>query len=99
VNVRATHGPNILIDVETAGRGLHPGEREKIFEAFKYPDRARRLGSLGLELSLARAIVERHQGIIDVDVPQGGGIVFHVRLPTDDAPVSMPRPSVRPRPQ
>ncbi len=97
VTVRATHGPFVQIDVETAGRGLHPGEREKIFEAFKYPDRARRLGSLGLELSLARAIVELHKGAIDVDVPQGGGIVFHVRLPLDDdAPVSVPRPSVRP---
>lgn len=97
VTVRATHGPHVQIDVETAGRGLHPGEREKIFEAFKYPDRARRLGSLGLELSLARAIVELHKGIIDVDVPQDGGIVFHVRLPLDDAaPVSVPRPSVRP---
>jgi signal transduction histidine kinase len=98
VTVRATHGAVILIDVESAGRGLHPGEREKIFEAFKYPDRARRLGSLGLELSLARSIVELHRGAIDVDVPLDGGIVFHVRLPSGDAPVSVPRPSVRPRP-
>lgn len=98
VAVRATFGPGVTIGVETAGRGLHPGEREKIFEAFKYPDRARRLGSLGLELSLARSIVERHRGVIDVDVPQGGGIVFQIRLPgaSDEAPASVPRPSVRP---
>lgn len=98
VTVRATHGPSIVIDVETAGRGLHPGEREKIFEAFKYPDRARRLGSLGLELSLARSIIELHRGAIDVDVPLEGGIVFHVRLPSGEgAPISVSRPSVRPR--
>ena len=42
----------------------------------------------------ARAIVELHRGAIDVDVPLEGGIVFHVRLPSGEGPVSV-RPSVR----
>lgn len=97
VTVRATIGANVAIDVETAGRVLDPGEREKIFDAFQYPDRARRLGSLGLELSLARAIVELHRGKIHVDEPTGSGIAFHVRLPIMDIPLSsIPRRSQRP---
>jgi signal transduction histidine kinase len=82
VNVRATYaGERLRIDVETAGRGLPADEREKIFEAFKYADKARRHGGLGLGLALARSIIEIHGGSIDVDNLQGGGVVFHVWLP------------------
>jgi K+-sensing histidine kinase KdpD len=57
-------------------------ELEKIFEAFKDSDRARRHGSLGLGLSLARAIVEIHAGGIDAAQTAGGGMAFHVWVPT-----------------
>ncbi len=75
--------PNKLrIDVESSGRGVPPEELEKVFEAFKYADRARRMGSLGLGLSLARSIVELHGGTIEVEEMTGGGAGFHVWLPT-----------------
>jgi len=86
VRVRATlpaAGERLRIDVETTGRGLPSAERDKIFEAFKYADRARRHGSLGLGPSLARSIIEMHGGTIDVDTTEGGGTVFHVWLPTE----------------
>jgi signal transduction histidine kinase len=86
VGVRATlpaAGEKLRIDVETTGRGLPHAEREKIFDAFKYADRARRHGSLGLGPSLARSIIELHGGTIDVDTTEGGGTVFHVWLPTE----------------
>lgn len=86
VRVRATlpaAGERLRIDVESTGRGLPSAEREKIFEAFKYADRARRHGSLGLGPSLARSIIELHGGTIDVDTTDGGGTVFHVWLPTE----------------
>jgi signal transduction histidine kinase len=97
VQVRATWpsgADRVRIDVETTGRGVPAGERERIFEAFKFSDRARRHGSLGLGLSLARSIVELHQGSIEVDNLQGGGMVFHVWLPLP--PDAAPRPSWRP---
>ena len=53
----------LRIDIESSGRGVPSEELEKVFEAFKYADRARRMGSLGLGLSLAKSIVELHQGI------------------------------------
>jgi signal transduction histidine kinase len=89
VQVRASipsHTKNKMrIDVESSGRGVPSEELEKVFEAFKYADRARRMGSLGLGLSLARSIVELHGGTIEVEEMTGGGAGFHVWLPTADA--------------
>jgi signal transduction histidine kinase len=76
-------GEQIRIDVEVTGRGIAAPDREKIFDAFKQADRARRHGSLGLGPSLARAIVEAHGGAIDVDTTEAGGTVFHVWVPTE----------------
>ena len=90
VYVRATMpetGDRLRIDVEGSGRGVASAELEKIFEAFKYADRARRMGSLGLGLSLARSILELHGGSVEVEQVSNGGVMFHVWLPT--APPSM----------
>jgi signal transduction histidine kinase len=76
-------GEQMRIDVEVTGRGISSADREKIFDAFKHADRARRHGSLGLGPSLARAIVELHGGGIDVDTTEAGGTVFHVWVPSE----------------
>jgi signal transduction histidine kinase len=78
-----TSGEQMRIDVEVSGRGISAADREKIFDAFKHADRARRHGSLGLGPSLARAIVELHGGGIDVDTTEAGGTVFHVWVPSE----------------
>jgi signal transduction histidine kinase len=86
VVVRATmpsKGEQMRIDVEVTGRGISPADREKIFDAFKHADRARRHGSLGLGPSLARAIVELHGGGVDVATTEAGGTVFHVWVPSE----------------
>jgi signal transduction histidine kinase len=91
VYVRATlpsQGKRLRIAVETQGRAIPQVELEKIFEAFKYADRARRHGSLGLGLTLARAIFEIHGGSIGIDAMEGGGAVFHIWLPTTSDRVS-----------
>jgi signal transduction histidine kinase len=76
----------LRIDVDVTGRGIAPADQEKIFDAFKHADRARRHGSLGLGPSLARSIVELHGGAIDVETTEAGGTVFHVWVPSDRAP-------------
>lgn len=95
VHVRAAVATNfankLRIDVESSGRGVPSEELEKVFEAFKYADRARRMGSLGLGLSLARSIVELHGGTIEVDELSGGGAEFHVWLPTAESGLSWRR--------
>ncbi|HEY1697204.1 MAG TPA: HAMP domain-containing sensor histidine kinase [Polyangiaceae bacterium] len=86
VTVRAampSKGEQMRIDVEVTGRGISATDREKIFDAFKHADRARRHGSLGLGPSLARAIVELHGGGIDVETTEAGGTVFHVWVPSE----------------
>lgn len=84
VFVRATlpdAGDRVRIEVETSGEGLPLAEREKIFDAFKSAQSARRQGGLGLGLQLARSIVEIHAGSIEVDNTDRGGMVFRVWLP------------------
>ena len=84
VPVRATlpdTGERLRIEVETSGEGLPVGEREKIFDAFKSAESARRHGGLGLGLQLARSIVEIHAGTIEVDNTDRGGMVFRIWLP------------------
>jgi signal transduction histidine kinase len=98
VNVRATvpaQGDRLRIDVEASGRGLPQSELEKIFEAFQHVDRARRHGSLGLGLSLARSILEIHKGTVDID-PQSStvGTVFHVWLPLTERPSERRMPAI-----
>jgi signal transduction histidine kinase len=86
VRVRATlpaASESLRIDVEAEGRTAPSAEREKIFEAFKDADRARRHGSLGLGLSLARSILHIHDGVIQVNMTPGGGCVFQVHLPIE----------------
>ena len=86
VHVRATlpAGSGALrVDVESSGRTAPGSEREKLFDAFKDTDRARRHGSLGLGLSLARSILELHGGSIEVAVNELGGTVFHLTIPTE----------------
>jgi signal transduction histidine kinase len=76
-------GDRLRIDVDVTGRGIAEADREKIFDAFKHADRARRHGSLGLGPSLARSIVELHGGAIDVETTEAGGTVFHVWVPSE----------------
>jgi signal transduction histidine kinase len=87
VPVRATmpadSGERLRIEVETSGEGLPVAEREKIFDAFKSVESARRQGGLGLGLQLARSIVEIHLGTIEVDNAGHGGVIFRIWLPVN----------------
>ncbi len=87
VRVRATvppPGDRLRIDVDVPGRGVPSAELERIFEAFKDPERARRHGSLGLGLSLARSILELHGGSVDASTTQSSGTEFHIWLPVSE---------------
>lgn len=97
VRVFATRaGPNVRIDVEAPGHGVPDAELAKIFEAFKDPERARRHGSLGLGLSLARSLIELHDGVIEASATAAQGTLFRIVLPGTDRgldPPSSRRPS------
>jgi len=84
VSVRASAPPyvdQVCIEIESSGGGLPSDERERLFEAFKTVELARRHGSLGLGLSLAKSLIEIHGGTIAVETSPSGATVFRINLP------------------
>jgi signal transduction histidine kinase len=83
VELRArSNGEGFRLSVVDSGTGIAPEHLPHVFERFYKVDAARAHGSSGsgLGLSIAKAIVERHGGTIDVtSVP--GRTVFTVDLP------------------
>jgi signal transduction histidine kinase len=63
------------------GPGIPPDERELVFERFYRADRSRTGHGAGLGLSIARWIVEQHQGRILAGESAGGGGAIYVDLP------------------
>src|SRR5262252_639852 len=70
-------GPSAVIEVTDNGRGIAPDHLPNIFCPF-YTTKG---DGTGLGLSLARRIVEDHQGRIDVTSTVGKGTTFAVVLP------------------
>lgn len=72
-----------LIQVADTGIGIAPPEQARIFDRFYRvdPDRSRHTGGAGLGLAIAQAIVQMHQGSIQVDSEVGKGSLFTVKLP------------------
>jgi len=71
-------GERLVVEVADSGKGVPVALRERIFEPFfttKPPG-----SGTGLGLTMARQIVERHGGLLDVrEAP--GGTLFHIELP------------------
>lgn len=66
--VTTKHGTRYRISVEDWGIGVSDRDRERVFDRqFRTPEaRSRSVSGLGLGLTIARAIVERHGGILAV---------------------------------
>ena len=74
----ARHGAGMLcISVSDSGIGLHPAQRERIFEAFytSKPD------GMGMGLTISRSIVESHGGRLWATPNAGPGVTFQFLLP------------------
>ncbi len=76
-------GKNAVIEVVDDGRGIAPNHLPNIFRPF-YTTKG---DGTGLGLSLARRIVEDHQGRIEVTSTVGQGTTFAVILPLQRAAV------------
>lgn len=77
-------GNNALLKVLDQGEGIREEEKTKVFDRFYRVDKARsrKMGGLGLGLSLAKAIVEAHSGKIWItDNPKQQGTCFNALLP------------------
>ena len=72
-----TQDGDVTIRVEDNGKGIPPENLGKIFEPF-YTTKNQ---GLGLGLSIARAIMERHGGRIDAHSEPGSGTNFILVIP------------------
>jgi len=73
----------VRIEVEDTGIGMTPEEQKLIFDRFYKVDPSRSLqrGEMGLGLSLVKAIVEAHNGKIELTSIVQQGSIFRVILP------------------
>jgi signal transduction histidine kinase len=91
VDVHVEAGPGIArVSVEDHGIGVGWQRRERLFQRFGRAAPVERYGGLGLDLYLARVIVEAHGGTLEVHSAADQGSTFVVTLPREaerrDAP-------------
>ena len=84
---RSTRG-NARLEVEDAGPGIPPGQRQQLFERFFRVDGTRASGS-GLGLAIGRELAELMDGAIEIE-SEPGRTVFALVLPA--SPVLAPEP-------
>ena len=77
--------PAVQILVKDNGSGIHPEDLHHIFKRFYRSRFSQDTQGIGLGLSLAKAIIEAHNGTITVDSELGMGTTFAVsfRIPTE----------------
>jgi PAS domain S-box-containing protein len=73
----------LALEVQDTGIGITPADLPHIFERFYRADKSRRAdtGGIGLGLTIARKIVEAHQGEIEVESAVDAGSTFRIVLP------------------
>src|SRR6266550_1971239 len=73
----------LTVEVKDNGIGIEPQMQERLFNAFEQNEHSRRMGGLGLGLSIAKSLVDMHGGSITGSSPGvGGGSTFRVELNT-----------------
>ncbi|WP_050180034.1 sensor histidine kinase [Domibacillus robiginosus] len=80
-------GRHWTMKVTDEGIGIHPDDQPRIFDRFYRSDksRTRTVGGHGLGLSIAKWIVDIHQGAISVESEPGKGSTFIVTIPKEKA--------------
>lgn len=72
----------VVVMISDTGVGIPDNELNKIFDRFYRVDKSRgEIAGVGLGLSIAKAIVDAHDGKIEVESKIGQGSVFKITLP------------------
>lgn len=75
-------GEKVQITVEDSGPGIAPELLDHLFDPFVTGDRQhRRRSGTGLGLAIARAIIQRHGGVITAGCAPAGGARFSIHVP------------------
>ena len=77
LTTRASVSGEVVVEIRDDGPGIPDTVQERIFEVF-YSNRG---GGTGLGLPIARQIVERHGGRLELESTVGQGATFRIRLP------------------
>ncbi len=80
---RSVH--TLKVTVADRGQGIPIGEEEKLFDKFYRLDREGSQSGVGLGLSICKAIVIAHGGLIGANNRSDGGAEFYFVLPMDEA--------------
>jgi two-component system sensor histidine kinase KdpD len=80
---RSVH--TLKVTVADRGQGIPAGEEEKLFDKFYRLDREGSQSGVGLGLSICKAIVIAHGGLIGANNRPEGGAEFYFVLPMDEA--------------
>jgi len=86
VRTRAGSSGEAIIEIEDNGPGVPAEMRDRVFEVF-YSSRG---GGTGLGLPIARQIVERHGGTIELQSTTGKGTTFRISLRRRHRPSAAP---------
>jgi two-component system phosphate regulon sensor histidine kinase PhoR len=79
----------IIIEICDTGIGIPEEDTDHIFERLFRGDKTRAsTGGVGLGLSIAKRVVELHEGEISVESTVGKGSVFRITLPLSSDPIA-----------
>ncbi len=73
-------GAHAVAEIADRGQGVKESDRERIFEPFFSTK-----DSTGLGLSICHSIVRQHEGELTVAAREGGGALFRMTLPAQEA--------------
>lgn len=74
-----------VVEFRDTGIGIPPEEQDKVWARLYRGDRSRSQRGLGLGLSLVKAVVEAHQGHVQLKSEIGRGATFTVVLPATES--------------
>jgi signal transduction histidine kinase len=77
----SSDGKNAVVCITDHGIGMSENVKERIFDQYYQADTSHRSSGFGLGLSIAKRIVELHDGTINVESSIGVGSSFTVSLP------------------
>ena len=87
VDIRAgQRGSDAVFEIVDTGAGITDGDRARVFDAFfrSRDANVKAVPGTGLGLTITKAIVDAHNGTIDVEPTPGGGTTFRVWLPAGE---------------